>query len=51
MTELLAAITRRYEQTQPPAQDDALRAAVAHDFALDRRHRAAGDDHQEDANV
>lgn len=40
MTELLAAISRRYEQAQPPAQDYALRAAVAHDLAIQRPTQA-----------
>ncbi|WP_167459206.1 MULTISPECIES: hypothetical protein [Streptomyces] len=53
MTELAAAISRHYDQRaeQEPRQDDALRAAVAHDLTLDRQHRAAGDNHQEDTHV
>ncbi|WP_406321917.1 hypothetical protein [Streptomyces sp. NBC_01637] len=41
MTELLAAINRRYEQAQPSTQDHALRAAVAHDLAIQRPTQAA----------
>ncbi|MFE7387233.1 hypothetical protein [Streptomyces sp. NPDC057582] len=41
MTELLAAVSRRYEQAQQPAQDDALRAAVAHDLSIQRPPLAA----------
>ncbi|MFF4347846.1 hypothetical protein [Streptomyces sp. NPDC001530] len=41
MIALLAAISRRYEQAQPPPQDDALRAAVAHDLAIQRPAPAA----------
>ncbi|WP_017239520.1 hypothetical protein [Streptomyces sp. SS] len=41
MTELLAAISRRYEQAPSPAQDHALRAAVAHDLSIQQPAPAA----------
>ncbi|MBT2397229.1 hypothetical protein [Streptomyces sp. ISL-100] len=46
MTELHAAISRRYEQGQQPAQDPALRAAVAHDMSIQRRDQLADEDEE-----